>query len=402
MPDSASTIPSAFSAEDEALYMARFNRLAEGGSGGAGLSAYDTLEPVAGATTPAAFAVDTARTLSAEALATANTYAGARNSTAFLVWRDGVIEEESYFGDTQRDTLINSRSLAKPVTAMLIGRAIAQGHIGSLDQPVANFITEWQGDPQRGRILVRHLLDMRSGFLPQTFASDPEDVLNRAYLHPRHDEVIINDMPVVNAPGTRYEYANATSEMVAPLIERATGMRYGDYLTQALLEPIGAAGGMVWVNREGGTAHSGCCLLLPARSWLRLGVLALQDGVWDGERLLPEDYVAEMRTGTSENPHYGLGLWLPGPYVERRGYAHPSQELGKVLHSEPYADRDLFLFDGNGSQVAYMIPSENMVILRLGGRPPADAEWDNTVLPNLLIRDANRAPGETMPEPQPR
>lgn len=384
------------------MYLARFNRLAEGGSGGMGLSAYDTLEPVAGAPVPAAIPVDAARTLSPETLATARTFAQERNSDAFIIWREGVIEEESYFGDTQAETLINSRSLAKPVTAILIGRAIAQGYIASLDQPVADFITEWQGDPQRERILVRHLLDMRSGFLPQAFATSPGDVLNRAYLHPRHDKVIINDMPMVNEPGSRYEYANATSEMVAPLIERSTGMRYADYLAQALLEPMGAAGGMVWVNRPGGTAHSGCCLLLPTRSWLSMGVLVLQDGVWNGERMLPEGYVAEMRTATAENPHYGLGLWLPGFYVERRGFAHPSQDAGKVLHSEPYLDRELFLFDGNGSQVVYMIPSANMVVLRVGGPPPADAEWDNTFLPNLLIRDANRAPGDAMPEPQPR
>ena len=392
-----------YSAADEAAYLDRFNALSEGGSGGAGLAgAYDPLEPVAGAANAVPLPVSTAPSLSASALATATDYAAQRNSAALIVWRNGAIEAERYFGEANRDTLINSKSLAKPITALAIGRAIQQGYISSLDQKVSDFITEWRSDPERSQMRIRHLLDMRSGFIPQAMATSPDDILNRAYLHPRHDEVIINEMPLANTPGTRYEYANATSEIVAPVIERATGMRYGEFLSEALLKPIGAAGGEIWVNRPGGTAHSGCCVLLPAQTYLRMAVLALQDGVWAGDRLLPEGYVSQMRTGTAENPYYGLGLWLPLTYVERRGYAHPEVPVGKVLHSEPYLDRDIALFDGNGNQVAYMIPSANMVILRVGNRPPQEAEWDNSFLPNLLIRDAFRTPGAAMPEPQPR
>ncbi len=399
---STSTPGTVYAAEDEARYMQRFNRLAEGGSGGAGLGAYDTLEPVSGSENVEPLVNRAAATLSQSTLDKAREYASERNSSALLIWRDGELEKEAYFGDFERDSLLVSKSLAKPITAILIGRALQQGHIQSLDQPVSDFITEWRDDPERSKILIRHLLDMRTGFKPQGFAPDPTDVLNRAYLHPRHDEVIINDYPLTHEPGTRYEYANATSEMVAPLLERATGMRYGDYLAEALLEPLGAEGGQIWVNRPGGTAHSGCCVLLPAQTYLRFGALLLQDGLWEGQRLLPEGYVAEMREGTAENPYYGLGVWLPHNYIERRGFAHPSVPYGKVLHSEPYVDKDLFLFDGNGNQVVYVIPSANMVVLRMGGRPPEDAEWDNSFLPNLLIGDAFAGSPESMPEPQPR
>ena len=168
---------------------------------------------------------------------------------------------------------------------------------------MADFISEWRGDPRRSKILVRHLLDMRSGFLPQGPAMTAEDILNRAYLHPRHEQIIIHDYPVVDEPGTRYEYNNATSELVAVLIERATGVRYGEWLSREVLQRIGSPGGTIWVNRPGGTAHSGCCLMLPAEAWLRLGVLLLQDGVWEGKRLLPAGYVQAMRTPTAENPY---------------------------------------------------------------------------------------------------
>ena len=391
-----------FSEEDEALYTARFNQLLEAARMGAGLGSYDPLEPVAGASDAAPLPVATANTLSASALATAESYAAQRNSSALIILRGGKIEHESYYGEFARETPLVSKSLAKPVTALLIGRALAEGHIESLDQPVADFITEWKGDAGREKILIRHLLDMRTGLLPQGFSMDPVDMLNRSYLHPRHDELIIRFYPLTHEPGDRYEYANSNSELIAPVIERATGMRYGDYITKALLEPIGAMGGDIWLNREGGTAHSGCCLLLPGQSWVRMAMLVMNDGVWQGERLLPEGYVEEMRTGTPGNPYYGLGLWLPDTYTQRRGYAHPDKKVGQVFHGEPYLDRDIHMFDGNSNQVVYMIPSADMIILRMGNSPPRNKEWDNAFLPNMLIRDAHRAPGATMPEPQPQ
>ena len=129
-----------------------------------------------------------------------------------------------------------SKSLAKPVTALLIGRAIKLGYIKSLDQPVADFITEWKGDASREKMTIRHLLDMRSGLLMQGQPSGLQDILNRAYLHPHHDEIIIREYPLISEPGTRYDYSNATAELIAPVIERATGMRYSTFLSDALLK----------------------------------------------------------------------------------------------------------------------------------------------------------------------
>ncbi len=387
------TAASRYSAADEALYHERFAALARAARLGQGLDNYDTLEAVPGATRVKPLPVASAkrRTIDAAALTRARDYAARARSMAFVVWRKGAIEDAAYFGDTTADTLIVSRSLAKPVTALAVGRAIALGKIRSLDQSVADFITEWRGKPQQ-KILVRHLLDMRSGLLRQSAEMDPAHILNRAYLHPRHDEVIIHDYPLVDAPGSRYEYSNATSEMVAPLIERATGMRYGDFIGRELLAKIGAAGGQVWVNRPGGVAHSGCCLLLPTESWLRLALLVLNDGVANGRRLLPRGYVRKMMTGTPQYPYYGLGLYVAGEYRERRGFANPELEIAGpgVLHSEPYLAQDLVLFDGNGNQVVYIVPSQQLVVMRVGGAPPKQPEWDNSFLPNTILRGLQR------------
>jgi CubicO group peptidase (beta-lactamase class C family) len=342
------------------------------------------------------------RTISESALEEATAYAARNNSSAFIVWRNGSIETESYFGDHARDSLINSFSLAKPITALAVGRAIMLGAIRSLDQPVADFVEEWKDDPLRSQILVRHLLDMRGGFLRQASRAEPDDVMARSFLHPRSEEIIIREYPVLTVPGERFEYNNATSQMVAILIERATGRRYAEFVGTEILQKIGAPGGEVWVNREGGMANAGCCMLLPAEAYLRLGILVLRDGVWAGERLLPEDYVAAMTTPTAQNPYYGLGVYVAGRYTERRGWGNPDLNLPKVLHSEPYLAADLILFDGNMNQVVYMIPSQDMVILRTGRMPPRgdDGEWDNARLPNLLMRGTVSGKGNSTAQPR--
>jgi CubicO group peptidase (beta-lactamase class C family) len=377
------------------VYQARFAQLFASFRAGLGLETYEPLEAVPGARDHQPLRAASVASIDPSALQRARDYAAANRSSAFLVWRDGVLEESSYFGETLATSTLTSRSLAKPMTAIAVGRAIALGRIRSLDQPVADFVPEWRDDERRRLILVRHLLDMRSGFLPQSMSPDPAHILNRAYLHPRHDEIIIREYPVVDAPGSRYEYNNASSEMVAVLIERATGRRYAEFISSEILQPIGAPGGQVWVNRPGGVAHSGCCLMLPAEAWLRLGILLSTDGVWQGKRLLPVGYVNEMRRPTRENPYYGLGVYVAGDYTPRRGFAHPEREADsrKVLHSEPYLAPDLFLFDGNANQVVYIIPSERLVILRMGDNPPRGEgqEWDNTVLPNTVLRGILRA-----------
>ena len=370
--------------DEEAVYMQRYEAQEQAAKAGGGLPSYDPLEQVAGAAPIQPLPLATPDIATA-AIAQAREFAAVRNSSAFLVWHKGALIEESYFDGYDRDALVNAKSLAKPLTAIVIGRAIAQGYVKSLDQPVADFITEWRDDPRKSKILIRHLLDMRTGLLPQGIPSGPDDILARAYLHPRHDEIIINEYPLINEPGTRYDYSNANAELVAPLIERATGMRYAEYLTEALLEPLGAAGGTIFVNRPGGTAHSGCCVQLPAQTWLKLGILLLNDGVWNGQRLLPEGYVTAMRTPTPQNPNAGLGVWTGEPYAKLRGSLNPEEDMGRTLHSEPYAASDLFLFDGNGHQVVYIVPSQDLVILRTGSYPSRDYPWDNSVIPNLII-----------------
>jgi CubicO group peptidase (beta-lactamase class C family) len=351
----------------------------------AGRDIYSPLEEVPGVADAPALPIAGTPSVAPDALAAARAYAAANRSTALLIWRDGKIQSADYFAGANAGTPLVSRSLAKPLTAIVIGRAIALGSIKSLDQPVSDFITEWKGGPKAG-IKIRHLLDMRSGLLGQTFTTDPENILNRAYLDPRHDAILIGEYPLFHEPGTRFDYANAVADLVAIVIERATHERYARFVSEAVLRPLGAAGGSVWIDREGGLAHSACCIMLPAETWLRLAILLVDDCRWQGARLLPAGYVEAMKRPTAQNPYFGLGVYVAGPYARRRGFGNPDTPGPTVLHGAPYLARDLILFDGNADQVVYMVPSQRLIILRMGDPPPKTPEWDNSVLPNLILR----------------
>jgi CubicO group peptidase (beta-lactamase class C family) len=381
-------------------YVALFTSFAKTG---AQLESYEPLDAVTGNHQPFARGLPATTGMDEAAIKSARGYAQANNSNAFIIWRDGKIVEESYFDGWNAQKPIISRSLAKPFMSVAIGRAIALGKIKSLDQPVADFLTEWKSDPQRSKILIRHLLDNRTGLLAQDPVYGPFEIRNRSYLHPYHENVLLNEYPVTHEPGSRYDYSQANGDLVALVIERATGRRYAEFISTELFKPIGAYGGSIWINRPAGVAHSGCCMLIPAEDVLRLGVLLLQDGVWDGKRLLPEGYVNDMRTGTPQYPYAGLSVYLAGRYVPRRGFANPdgSHRDTPTIHKEPYLAADLFLFDGNAHQVVYVIPSAKMVILRTGPRPPKVPEFDNTILPNTLLRGLTSDADKAALTPQP-
>ena len=391
---------------DEILYQQRLAEVADIIRNQPRDGGYDPLVPIAGTDNWVSLpvAAEDERTISEEAWQEVLDYAGERNTHTVIVWRNGKIEYSAYWNDYTVDEEQISFSLAKPVTAAAVGRAIQLGYIDSLDQPVKDFLPEWEGTEKEG-ILVRHLLDMRSGFEAQDNGREANNILVRAYRHPRHEEIIINDVHMIHVPGERYEYNNATSELVAPVIERATGRTYQDFVSEEVLQKIGAMGGRIWLNRPGGVAHSGCCILIPADSFLRLAILLHQDGVWEGEQLYPEGYAEEVRTPTPQNPWAAMGaVYVAGDYIERRGAANPqTTTLGRTLHSEPYLDKDIYLFDGNGNQSVHISPHDDLVVLRTGRFPARDSGlvWDNTKIINTLIRGVKRGPGESMPEPQP-
>ena len=376
-----------FSEAEETVYEQRFDEMVKAFASGQLTTNYDTEIEFGQSLVETPLPRGEAKLLSAEIIEDLTQYASLQNSDSFMIFENDRVISENYFGEVTSETLINSKSLAKPLGVIAIGRAIKLGFIESLDQPVSDFIIEWKGT-DKAQIKIRHLLDMRSGLLAQEFASGIDNVLNRAYLHPRHEEVIIHEYPLVNEPGIRYDYSNANSELVAVIIKRATKHPYADWIESEVLLPLGAKGGKIWMNRAGGTAHSGCCAGLTSETYLKLGVLILQKGMWGGQQLLSPSFVDEMLTATPQNIYAGMGIYLGKNYLKERGASNPDGKSGfaGTLHSEPYIDKDIALFDGNGNQVVYILPSRNIVIMRLGPRPRSELKWDNSFIPNSVSR----------------
>lgn len=383
-------------------YIERYRAVAA--SGGAGdVDVYSPTEPVPGAHDGfIPLAPEPERTIPASALSEARDYAGKNASTSLLIWHKGKLQSADYWSGVAADTPVNSRSLHKMLGGLVIATAIKNGHIKSLDESVATYITAWQGTP-KARMTIRNVLQMSSGlmwFRGGGFYS----VQSRRYIDPEWERILRDDVPLQFEPGSAYDYSDMTADLMPHIIEGATGQRYATYLSEAVLKPLGAAGGEIWVNREGGMPHGGCCLMLPPETWLRIGLLALNRGKVGERELLPAGWMDEMLKPSPHNPHFGLMVWLGQPYTQRRLYHRPDSPSNArprpgAFHSEPYVADDLYLFDGMNGQIVYIIPSQELVIVRTGLRPPANQpEWDNTTLPNMILRSI----GVGAPKSEPR
>jgi CubicO group peptidase (beta-lactamase class C family) len=375
---------------------------AKGGSGD--VDVYEPTEAVGGASwTPMRPVADEARTIPADALAAAAAYAGENASTSLLIWHKGALQLAQYWNGTAADSRVNSRSLHKMLGGLTIAAAIQQGAIGSVDDPVAKYITEWEGTP-KAAMTIRDVLRMSSGLM-WFRGGGPFSTASRRYLDPEWERVLIEDVPLEFTPGSAYDYSDITADLMPIIVSRATGRRYADFLADAILKPIGAPGGQIWVNRAGGMPHGGCCLMLPPEAWLRIGLLVLDRGRAGDVQVLPPQWTEEMAKPSPHNPHFGLMVWLGQPFAQRRLYHRPNSPNNRAprpgaFHSEPYLADDLVLFDGMNGQIVYIVPSRELVIVRTGLRPPrGKPEWDNSRLPNVVLRALGAEAPQSGPQP---
>lgn len=317
-------------------------------------------------------------TLAAKRLAAAEALASKTSSVALLVWHRGALRYEKYWPPFDATTRTNPNSMHKTVLALAIGAAVTDGVIPSLDSKASRWLTEWQGDARRD-VTVEDLLRMHSGIeLPRfgtwkatklLLGSDlPGAVLSLGYSR---------------APGTYFEYNNASSQLLLLLVERATGQRYADYLASRLWQPLRAAEAALWMDREGGVPRGFCCLFASARDWLRVGLLLAADGKVGERQLIASEWVQAMKTPSSTNPNFGMHLWLGSPPQKERKYNDYSV---KAFHSEKFLADDIYYIDGFGGQRVYVVPSRDLIVVRTG---VSQLDWDDAPLINMIIRAAD-------------
>lgn len=322
---------------------------------------------------PGAFlpaAVEGRTSISPAALKSMEAWADGHSSRALIVVHKGKVQLERYWRGVSADELTNSRAITRTFTPMMLGFAIAEGKVG-LDAPIGRYLPEWAGDA-RGKITVRQVAQNVTGLehdFPtgtvygnkQTQIFYSSDVTRSALAMER-----------VKEPGIEFDVAEVNTQLIALIIERATGTPFTEYMSQRVWKPIGARGATYQLDRPGGVARVLCCMRTTPRDLARMGQLFLQDGRWQGRQLLPTGWVEAMATPSERNPTFGMGLWL-----------------GKTSapQSEPFLAPDVRMMSGGGYRTVYIVPSKDLVILRLGY---ADAAWDNAYLVNTAIRGMRR------------
>lgn len=335
-----------------------------------------------------------------EALQQAAAWAEANNSVALLVAQRGKLVLERYWQGMEAGQLFSGRAMSRSLLGMLTGFAVLNGKL-SLDDRLEKYLTEWSGDP-RGAITMRQLLQNVSGLeeVPLSAVVAPSGagiadrwlISARNYLGKNARLSLGSDFAhtalsfrLAHEAGFRFAMSNANAQLAGVILERALEDDYERLVEKLLWGPLAAGPAEFYMDRRNGMPAVYCCMRASARGFLRLGMLLANDGVIDGMRILPQGWVAEMTRGSQANPLYGLQLWAG---KARAGVREYQQGSGRgVRHGEDYAADDVIWMEGGGGRTVWAIPSQQLVIVRLGR---ASRDWDASTLPNLLLRGVIR------------
>lgn len=276
------------------------------------------------------------------------------NTRAFIVLKDGKMVLEEYFGETilglgdfQRNSTWYWASAGKTLTAFLVGKAQEEGYL-DITKPSSDYLgANWTSLPteKEGLITVRNQLTMTTGLdyrVDDPFCTDP------ACLQYRKDA------------GEQWYYHNAPYTLLDQVVENATGIDYDDYMDTQLQQTVGIEG--YW--RQSGFNN---VYWSTARDAARFGLLILNNGDWDGQTIMQDkDYFEDMITSSqSLNPSYGYLWWLNG----KNTIMYPGLGLPLPGPLSQNAPNDAFAAMGKNGQFVIVIPSQDMVVVRMGESP---------------------------------
>lgn len=271
------------------------------------------------------------------------------DSTAFLVLHEGKIRQEVYWDNYSKLRNSNSFSAAKSIVGILIGVALDEGRIKSLDQPVADFLPSFD-TPEKRPIRVGDVLRMASGLdFEENYKSAISDTAKAYY--GKDLPGLIAELKVEVAPGTQYRYKSGDTQILGMILEKATGRSLAEYASEKLWQPLGAVHDAQWsLDQAGGVEKAYCCFYSNAHDFARVGYLYLHGGVFKGQRIVSADYVRQAVT-----PHA-----LPGPDGQ------PTDYYGYQWWILQHKGQQVFYARGIHGQYVFAIPGLDMVVVRLG------------------------------------
>ena len=288
-----------------------------------------------------------------------------RTRAVLVTWKDRILAER-YASDIHRHTALVGWSMSKSVTAALVGVAVRRGLMTVAD-PILHPAWSAPDDPRRS-ITVEHCLHMSSGLaFDESYGLPPTDVTRLLFLADDPADFAARKA-LLHLPGRRFSYSTATTKLLCFALQRAVGPSARDGLSfprEALFEPLGMRSA-VFECSSGGRLMGGSFVWASARDWARFGLLHLHDGVWAGRRILPEGWVDASTRPASSAPtgNYGYQCWL------NRG-------RGSAGTDRPYPalPPDTVFFQGHEGQQVALIPSAELLVLRLGATHPSK-RWD--------------------------
>ena len=279
---------------------------------------------------------------------------------AFLVFKGDSLLYEKYWDKHTENTVSNSFSVAKTLVALLIGIAVEEGKIKSLDESVSNYIPEFK-EGGREIITIRHLLAMSSGLDWKESGKDPfSDNAESYYGSDLYGHV--TRQRLVQQPGEYFKYQSGNSQLLGFVVENATGVSLSEYAEEKIWKPIGAEHEIYWnLDKEGGDEKAFCCLYATAHDYARLGQLILNQGKHGDQQIFPLWFYHEMIASSAldtedgvKNSRYGLHIWTY------------NDEHGQVNYCR-----------GIKGQFIITIPSSDLLIVRLGTKRSDKFELDH-------------------------
>lgn len=304
------------------------------------------------------------------------------DTQAMIVIQGGDIIYEQYFNGARRDTMLTSFSVAKSFDSALIGMAIDEGFIESVDDPITDYLPELaERDPGFSRITIQHLLRMASGldFAEMRWAVfNSDDALTTWY--PDQREISLNNIEIVDEPGEYFRYNKYHPQLLGMILERATGMSVTEYTQTRLWDPVGMEHDGAWTldSEQSGFEKMEAGLNARAIDYAKLGQLYLDGGVSSGVQIVSESWVTES---ISLSPDISGADYYPddfGRLIYEDGHGwYGYMWYGKRRDSGPHD----FYAEGDHGQFVYVAPARGLVIVRIGtefgipGSAWVDAFW---------------------------
>ena len=299
---------------------------------------------------------------------------------SMLVFKDGKLVLEEYFRGHRwvwdaanyrgrfvtwdRDMIHHTMSVSKSVVSTCIGIAVDEGFIESVHQSIFDYLPEHQHLNTDGKdeITIEHLLTMTSGLQwdewSASLQSTANDIIDLA-VNCKGEIACVLEKPLVHEPGTNFTYSGGNMAVLGEIIRYDTGMNVHGFSTQYLFEPLGIDYSR-WSRWGSGVFDTAGGLEITPRDMTKIGVTFLDDGVWDGQQIVSEQWVEKSATTFAGN----TGINVPDSSSGRRGYSYT---WWTKQYSESGKEVDMFFASGWGGQEIMVLSEVNTVIVFTGG-----------------------------------